>query len=267
MTIQDKISTLKKQDFIDFSPIWRSAIKSFDNESAIEYLSNILDELDYDLDKHAINYDTWDAYDYFDCVTDLTRRIDYDWEVALINLYEYAEKYKYRAVLRTIDGIIDGLLEIDEKYISGNKNILNEGSAIVMKNGKKTNLYYAIKEILEYNGTCRSKDLMWIVNDNWHNLKPLMSKKTPNGDYYFSSKLINDGRYWQITKEGYDEYVKTCKENVFTILPKPDYLNDDEEEKDKDNVHYVEYDMEVENMKLDNAKKILKENGYKLSIK
>lgn len=128
---------------------------------------------------------------------------------------------------------------------------LNEGSTL-FRGKKPTNLFYAVHTLLMSDEPVRSKVILPIVG-SWHNLVPLMSKKTPEGVHYFRNEYRNGGSYWYLTEEGYNQYVKETGKHP----SKPAYLNTEE-------VHYVDYDMEDESMTLDIAQELLLSEGYKI---
>lgn len=134
----------------------------------------------------------------------------------------------------------------------------------VKKNGEFTNLYKVVKTILYNDNYCKRIYLDELFN-NWQSLNYVLDKF----DGFIKTKEGNRS-FFSITTELYEVYVDAMwsinKQPIkWTDIPKK---NDEVEltpQKEKDNnVHYVDYDMEVESMDFRTAANLLNENGYYL---
>ena len=132
----------------------------------------------------------------------------------------------------------------------------------IKKNGEYTNLYKVVKTILYNNNYCQRLYLDGLFN-NWQSLNYVLDKfdgfiKTKEGHKSFFS----------ITPELYEVYVDAMwsinRQPIrWTDTPIKKTKNYSQQEKDN-NVHYVDYDMEVESMDFRTAANLLNENGYYL---
>lgn len=159
----------------------------------------------------------------------------------------------------------------------------------VKKNGEYTNLYKVVKTILYNNNFCQRLYLDRLFN-NWQSLNYVLDKfdgfiNTKDGHKSFFSitpelyEVYADAmlsinrqpiRWTDIPKKDtIDNEVNITKDKIDSEINKTrDVINREIEltrQKEKDNnVHYVDYDMEVESMDMKTAKNILNENGYYL---
>ena len=156
----------------------------------------------------------------------------------------------------------------------------------VKKNGEFTNLYKVVKTILYNDNYCKRIYLDELFN-NWQSLNYVLDKfdgfiKTKEGNRSFFSittelyevyvaamRSINRPpiRWTDIPKK--KDEVEITKDKIDSEINKTrDAINREVEltrQKEKDNnIHYVDYDMEVESMDMKTAKNILNENGYYL---
>lgn len=136
----------------------------------------------------------------------------------------------------------------------------------IKKDGSRTNLCKVVETILYNNNYCQRKYLTNLFN-NWQSLDYVLT----NYNDCFLNKKEGMYSFFSITPECYDVYASAMFDNdrrpyrYTDILDK--YKTEDKEEPEKDNIHYVHYDMEVESMDFKTAKQILNENGFLLEDK
>lgn len=159
-----------------------------------------------------------------------------------------------------------------------------------IRGGNFTTLYYVVKTILQHDNYCQRK-FIDAQFDDWHYFRGIQLKF---GDGLINTKEDNKS-FYSITPELYEVYVDAMlsinRQPIrWTDIPKKDTIDNEvnitkdkidseinktrdvinrevelTRQKEKDNnVHYVDYDMEVETMNMKTAKNILNENGYYL---
>lgn len=156
----------------------------------------------------------------------------------------------------------------------------------VKRNGELTNLYQVVKTILYHDNYCQRLYLDDLFN-NWQSLNYVLDKfdgfiKTKEGHKSFFS--ITPDLYevyvdamWSMNKQPIrwtdmpkkKDEVEITKDKIDSEINKTrDAINREVEltrQKEKENnVHYVDYDMEVESMDFRTAANLLNENGYYL---
>lgn len=134
----------------------------------------------------------------------------------------------------------------------------------LIRNGKFTNLYKVIKTILYNDNYCQRKYLTNLFS-GWQQLDYVLN----NYSECFMNNHEGNYSFFSVTPECYDVYANVMFLNDRTPIRYTDVSDkyktkEPDEEQEKDNIHYVHYDMEVESMDFKTAKQILNESGYLL---
>ena len=167
-----------------------------------------------------------------------------------------------------------------------------------IRGGNFTTLYYVVKTILQHDNYCQRKFIDGQFDD-WHYFRNvqlkfgdgLVNTKEGNKSYFSITPELYEvyvDAMWSIdrqpirwtdipkkndevenTKDTIDNEVNITKDKIDSEINKTrDAINREVEltrQKEKDNnVHYVDYDMEVESMDFRTAANLLNENGYYL---